>query len=453
MIAPTHIIGGAVFTGTMCAFTDVNIFSDWKYLAVCAGFSLLPDIDTTKSAIGKIFYPFAWLINRKLGHRTFTHSLLFFGLVWGFISALLWFGVIVDKNILKIALFALLSHLIFDMLTVSGVPLFYPFWVNPCVIPGNPSLRFKSGDVRAEIVVCGLCGLLCISMQPLFSNGFWTSYNRYFATVKHVDRENHNTEYYVTCEYEYVRNSTTYGGQALVINSSENELTLFDKSKIFTLSAIDPLTKINFVKPFISDVPKRFNEVQFFNVGLDSLQNMLSDRLVSGTIQSNYNFYYIEDAISHSSNIIKFTNRFDFHLFATSDSSKAKTRTQINKIQTSINQHYAEYKNKLSEYQSHINEISAVENLLTSNDLSNYERNKNQRLLMQLKNRNNPKPVYVPPSSQLAEIESLKASLSDNQILFSGHFTLFQFGEIQEDEELKPIYEVSKAPLLAFVTY
>ena len=449
MIAPTHIIGGTVFSGTMCAFFDVNIFSDWKYLAVCAGFSLLPDIDTTKSFVGKIFYPFAWVINRKFGHRTITHSLLFFALVWAVIFALLKFGIVQDENVLKIALFSLFSHFIFDMLTVSGVPLLYPFFPNPCVVPGNPAFRFKSGDFRAEIVVCGICGLLCITMQPLFANGFWTSYNRFFATVQHVNRENQNTEFYVTCEYSYIRNAQTFIGQALVIESTDNELILFDRKQIFTLSSKDPQTKVNYAKPIISDVPKRFTEFQFFSVSLDSLQNMLSDRLASGLIQSNYNVRYIEEAITYNTNFIKFSNRFDFHIYANADSSRTTTRAQISKLEASINQHRAEYNTKLSDWREYQTEIEQTETLLKSENLSNYERNKNQRHLMQLRNRTYPKPVFVPLASQMAELESLKKSLSERYLLFSGHFTVYQFGEVEEEQEVKPIYEVSKSVLLA----
>ena len=450
MVAPTHIIGGTIFTGTMCAFFDVNIFSDWKYLAICAGFSILPDIDTTKSAIGKIFYPVAWVIHRKFGHRTITHSILFFAVIWGLIWSLTKFSIIQDANILKIALFSLLSHLIFDMLTVSGVPLLYPFFPNPCVIPGNPAFRFKSGDYRAEIVVCGLCGLLCITMQPLFANGFWTSYNRFFATVKHVNRENQNTEFYVTCQYSYIRNAQTFVGEALVIESNENDLILFDRKQIFTLSSNDHQTKINYTKPIISDVPKRFAELQFFNVTLDSLQTMLSDRLASGLVQSNYNVRYIDDAITYNTNFIKFSNRFDFRIYANADSSSSRTttRAQISKLEASINQHRAEYNTKFADWQDYQTEIEETETLLKS-DLSNYERNKNQRRLMQLKNRTFVKPVYVPPASQMAELESLKKSLSERYLLFSGHFTVYQFGEIEEEQEIKPVYDVSKSVLLA----
>ncbi len=52
-------------------------------VAAAAG-SLLPDIDLPTSAIGRPFFPIASWINRKIGHRTVTHSvlgILLFGLV------------------------------------------------------------------------------------------------------------------------------------------------------------------------------------------------------------------------------------------------------------------------------------------------------------------------------------------------------------------------------------
>jgi hypothetical protein len=44
----------------------------------------------------------------------------------------------------------------------------------------------------------------------------------------HVYRENNNnTEYYTICEYSYIENAQHIQGEALVIESKENELTLF----------------------------------------------------------------------------------------------------------------------------------------------------------------------------------------------------------------------------------
>ena len=169
MSGATHIVGGLMFAGTLCSFTDVNIFENPYYIAVCVGFSLLPDIDTTKSMIGKLLYPLAWLIYHKFGHRTVTHSLLFLVILWFTTFLLIRLSVITDPNYLKIILFSLIGHYVFDMITVSGVPLFFPFAKNPCVIPGNPHYRFETNSMRSEILVFGICGILCFTMQPLFA--------------------------------------------------------------------------------------------------------------------------------------------------------------------------------------------------------------------------------------------------------------------------------------------
>ncbi len=58
MTAPNHIAGGIVFTGIFTSLWNINIFTDPYYITATVIFSLLPDIDTPKSIIGKPFYPF-----------------------------------------------------------------------------------------------------------------------------------------------------------------------------------------------------------------------------------------------------------------------------------------------------------------------------------------------------------------------------------------------------------
>ncbi|MDR1897086.1 MAG: metal-dependent hydrolase [Prevotellaceae bacterium] len=457
MKAPTHIIGGAVFTGTLCSFGDVNIFGDWRYLTVCACFSILPDIDTTKSFIGRIFFPLAWIVNRKFGHRTITHSLLFFAAVWVTLRLLLYFAFLKDAVWINISLFALLSHFVLDMMTVSGIPLLFPFFRNPCVIPGNPAYRFNTNSWRSEIVVSGVCGLLCITMQPLFANGFWTSYNRTFATVQHVNRENQNTEYYVICEYSYIRNAQTHIGEAIVLESKENELILFNKQEVFSLSSDDPQTKINYTKPRISDIEKRFAEMHFFNVRLDSLQKILTGKLVSGLIQSNYNVRYVEDAITYYTNFIKFSNRYNFNVLAGEDSSRTAIKTNIAKLEASIAQHKIKFKNEYDKWIAHQSEINALELDLATEQLTPYERNRKQKELLKLKSRRIEEPVYSPPLPQIAELNAQQKAMNDRFLLFSGHITVYQFGyapsetaaEIEHQKIKTPNFDIDKTSLLA----
>ena len=452
MTAPTHIIGGYVFAGTLCSFSDINIFEKPEYIITCAVCSLLPDMDTTKSAIGKFIYPVAWLIYQKFGHRTITHSLLFFALVWSAFIVLSYFGFIQDPNYLKIVLFSILGHYVFDMITVSGVPLFYPFLKWNCVIPGNPAYRFNTSCVRSELIVFGICGILCFSMQPLFANGFWNSYNRQFATIKHVDRENRNTEFYIICEYSYILNAGLREGEAIVIDSKQNELTLFDRQNIFTINNDDPQLKINHTRPRLSTIEKRFEELQFYGISYDSLQKILSGKLASGLIQSSRNVQYIENAITYHTNFIKFSNRFDFRVIASVDSARTATRASIARLEAQIRQANQRHQAELTKWQEYAAEVAAIEETLNNspqspNSLTNYERNRLQQQLIRLRNRPIERPIYAPPEAQIAELEVQRRALVENPLTFSGHMTVYHFGfeEIQQPAE-NGIFQIVRKP-------
>ncbi len=183
-----HIAGGLAFTGIFASFADVNLFSKPEYVGACVFFSLLPDIDHTRSTIGKAFYPIAKLVDRKYGHRTVTHCFPFFLAVValvGLTERLLTNG----RTLTGVAALALGSHLLFDMCTRQGVPLFLPFTRARCVLPGNPNMRLSSKAPLAEIVVfLGFCLLLTTTL-PLMANGFWATVNNEFATFDHVLRE------------------------------------------------------------------------------------------------------------------------------------------------------------------------------------------------------------------------------------------------------------------------
>ena len=167
MTAPNHVAGGIVFTGLFASLFTINIFANPVYIIITIVSCLIPDIDHTKSLIGKMFYPVAKWLSVNYGHRTITHSLLF-------ITSISIISIFIEKifsNNLEISLiifFGILSHLILDMVTLQGIPLFYPFKKNPCVLPANPDLRIRSGDIKAEGIAFFIFAVLTIFMQDLF---------------------------------------------------------------------------------------------------------------------------------------------------------------------------------------------------------------------------------------------------------------------------------------------
>lgn len=125
MTYKTHIAGGVLLTLSLSSFLQPSSLSEVSLLYGCTVIgSLLPDIDHPNSKINK-YNPLSSLISKFIRHRTLTHSLL-----WMVIVSLA--GVILKFNtqaILGLNI-GMLSHLILDMMAVSGVPLFYPYKKN-----------------------------------------------------------------------------------------------------------------------------------------------------------------------------------------------------------------------------------------------------------------------------------------------------------------------------------
>ena len=89
-------------------------------LVVSLLLALLPDIDTPKSLIGSLLKPISKLLERKIGHRTVTHSVFALGLVAGvaYLLAPAWWLLLAG---------AYASHLLLDLLIgVQGIMLFWP---------------------------------------------------------------------------------------------------------------------------------------------------------------------------------------------------------------------------------------------------------------------------------------------------------------------------------------
>ena len=111
MMAHTHALSSAL------VFSLLNFNPSIVFLGVFM--SILPDIDTPYSFIGKLLKPISKFINKRCGHRSVTHSFL----------ALLTvsvFGFLINNQIGLVLMIGYSLHLFFDMLNPSGVPLLYP---------------------------------------------------------------------------------------------------------------------------------------------------------------------------------------------------------------------------------------------------------------------------------------------------------------------------------------
>jgi inner membrane protein len=167
MRAPTHATFGLVFTiatGTVLGLALTPAVAAFVLLG-----SWLPDIDTPTSPIGRLCRPLAGWLERRVGHRTLTHSLLGLALATAPILPLAW----LDPSWPLAFAFGYLSHLLVDAANPPGVPLFYPSPVR-AVFPGRESLR-PAEISRGEGILCTGLLLGLAVLWPLHQVGFTRS--------------------------------------------------------------------------------------------------------------------------------------------------------------------------------------------------------------------------------------------------------------------------------------
>ena len=120
MMALTHAAIAAAGTSLVLGTGEPLILG----LAILG--SQLPDIDTTTSTIGKIFFPISSWIEDRFPHRSITHSLL--ATVVLTVASIFICSLLGDKSFAVVAALPI-GHLLScfsDTFTKQGVQLFYP---------------------------------------------------------------------------------------------------------------------------------------------------------------------------------------------------------------------------------------------------------------------------------------------------------------------------------------
>ncbi len=289
MTLPNHLIGGIVFTGVFAAtISGINLLASPWYIATTLIAATLPDIDNTNSPIGRMAGPLGYWINRRYGHRTITHSafaLLVLTLLFAFCERAIhgelentWFF-----------FWGYLSHIVLDMLTVQGVKLFYPFKKSSAVIPGDYRFRFETGNLRHETLFFCVSMLCFVFLQPLFKHGFWTSYNRLFGTIKHINSEFHKSNDLLEVTYEYRIGTEHRHGKGYCLEVSQQRLLLLDGGKFHHIDEAD--VQVQKVLPVHTGKAFAFKDLSFVSITPDSLNRLLLEKnIMDIEIHSNVQF-------------------------------------------------------------------------------------------------------------------------------------------------------------------
>lgn len=430
MTTPNHIVGGIAFTGISLSFWDINIFSNSAFIAICIFASILPDIDHVKSIIGKMFFPIAKFIDRRFGHRTITHSLTFFVpiiLIFAFFE-LNFINQLAERSGLAFTMvfgFSMFSHYILDMLTIAGIPLFYPFMKNACVIPANPSMRIKSGNLKQESIVMLIFVMVIFSSYDLFANGFWTSYNRSFGSVMHTAREFNRNSNFTKIDYSFLENSELKKGTGLILEATDYEITFFENSEIKILSNQNPIIKEIDLQPYKTEIPYKIQSKNFNFYSTEEINDFMQGKIVFGEIQASNPFIF-DNILIEKSLKLKKTYSPEFESLKNKE-FKAEITNEITLLESKLKEIQAKNNKKINELKKLKKALKTAQNkLLETKNL--YLKNKFENQIISLKGKISNFNLELNPTELVnKEISILKENLLKEEITyFNGTLEYFE---------------------------
>ncbi len=198
--------------------------------------SQLPDLDTTTSTIGKIFFPLSSWIEDRFPHRSITHSLLATAGIAAVSLLVNHFWLLGD---IKIALALPLGHLLScfsDTFTKQGVQLFYP---NPAwaISVSNPRRRLKTGGA-GELWVLGISiALLVFGIYLANGGGITQKVSQNLGLrdgIVRVYNENAATNnVYAQIKGYWASDRTPADGKYLIIGNEGKEFIVTDGQGVY----------------------------------------------------------------------------------------------------------------------------------------------------------------------------------------------------------------------------
>jgi len=178
MTASTHLAFSAL--GYFVATTLANAPPRMELLAAAGFASLLPDVDVPTSGIGRTIMPVSQRLNRLLGHRTFTHSLL--GILSFAALAFPLYYPVGYRGAYGALLLGYASHVLLDQQNVMGVELLWPARIR-AVLFLNERYRMVVGGNGEYMLLCVLV-VVTVSLYPMAAVGLKRSLHYVLGDVQ-----------------------------------------------------------------------------------------------------------------------------------------------------------------------------------------------------------------------------------------------------------------------------
>lgn len=268
-------------------------------LLISGAMALLPDIDSSKSVYGKMFFPLSRLIERHFPHRTFTHSF--------FITAILAIGAIPlafeSKEFYFAALIGFFCGWFLDVFTKAGVSAFYPMSMARLVIPANPALRLATGSKNEWFFSVIFAALLVISFQLHSSGGVMQIFTSLLAQPTGVS-EMFRTHGQTSRIYALVDGQTATGnisGKFPVVDLLSNDVFIIRNPENILLTVGDAQClqchiRANSVKGVLGEIISvRVEEIKLDDKPISKLVSLLESETGEILIYGELNLREAED--------------------------------------------------------------------------------------------------------------------------------------------------------------
>ncbi|MEO1669276.1 MAG: metal-dependent hydrolase [Cyanobacteria bacterium J06631_2] len=197
--------------------------------------SQLPDLDTTTSTIGKIFFPISSWIEDRFPHRSITHSLLATVSI-AIVSIAAGHFLLGD---IKAAIALPLGHLLAcfsDTFTKKGVQLFYP---NPAwaISVSNPRRRLKTGGAGELWVLAMAIALLTLGYYLANGGGVTQKVSQSLGLkdgiVRIYNQNAATNQVYADIKGVWRRDRTNADGRYTILGNEGKEFIVSDSKGIY----------------------------------------------------------------------------------------------------------------------------------------------------------------------------------------------------------------------------
>lgn len=232
----THLLTSSLATGILLGTTQPEV------LLVGAIAGLLPDIDISTSPIGRILRPVSSFFEKRMAHRSATHSLIA-SLIVAVVTYGLTLKFLFNVNYIHALNIGFFAGWFLDCFTKSGVEMFYPLPVR-CVCPGNRNLRISTASPQ-EYVLVSILTLITIGIFHINSNeGLIPYFNRIIGAPSGV-MELYNEKggsYIINAEVDgvYASDRSRVKSNFQIIDTSGNDFILLANDGSIHKAGSDP---------------------------------------------------------------------------------------------------------------------------------------------------------------------------------------------------------------------